>query len=555
MGRGLLLGIGWGVMVAGLAGTALSLIYSNDNAAPSVATAVDAPQQVEPAPEAEEAVETTAVDAASGQERVTEPEATPEPEPEPEATPAVSHAPTVGTVQAPSQGVDVPEENADGVSVPDADATDISTPTPASPQMAQSDVQPDRADAASVEAPDVMIPDDAGNDQATGETGVEAGAMASTDTPVTTASNAAQQDAPPTKTRPEMQTGSAAMTTPPMQGGPDAGDAAQITLQEGANAPDVQEAAIPNARQPAQTDSPQFDANLTEVPTAPAPPSESEPATPAPKPAGQFDSARVPVPKMANLAPNVKTNRLPTIGATSDAPGAAVEEVMPQTDARALAAYAMAFENPDAKPMFSVILIDEPENPVSNDVLSHLPFALTFAIDAARDDANHVAARYRAAGFEVLMLTNLPFGASATDIEVAFGAYSRAIPEAIGVLDLGANGFLRGPSTATQIAGIMSEHGFGLITPSKGLNSAQKAAMREGVPAVLLFRELDADGEKPAVIRRYLDRAAFRAAQEGSVIMLGHTRPETIEALVTWALEDRAASVAIAPASAVMLAQ
>jgi polysaccharide deacetylase 2 family uncharacterized protein YibQ len=153
------------------------------------------------------------------------------------------------------------------------------------------------------------------------------------------------------------------------------------------------------------------------------------------------------------------------------------------------------------------------------------------------------------------MLTNLPSGASAADIEVDFGAYTRAIPEAIGVLDLGGNGFLRGPSTATQIAGIMSEHGFGLVTPSKGLNSAQKAASREGVPAALLFRELDEDGENPSVIRRYLDRAAFRAAQEGSVIMLGHTRPDTIEALVLWALEDRAASVALAPVSVVLTAQ
>ncbi|WP_456387414.1 divergent polysaccharide deacetylase family protein [Profundibacter sp.] len=533
MGRGLLLGIGWGVLVAGLAGAALSLVSGNKNTAPTV--------------------EMAAGDAASGQKIVREAEV------EADVSVAPTVAPTVGTAQAPPQGVQTQDEAADRVRVPNADNTDISTQVPAAPQVAHSDEQPDNADAVSIKAPDVMIPQAAGDDQGASENEAGGGAMVSTDAPVITGSNAAQQNAPQPETQPEIQTDSAAMTAPPMQDGPDAGGAPQTALQEGANTPDVQEAPTPDARQPVQPDSPQLDAKLSEVPAPPAMSQEAEAESKTGKPesntTGQFDTARVPVPKMTNLAPNVKTNRLPTIGGTPEVAGAADGATTPKTDARALAAYAMAFENPDAKPLFSVVLIDDPQSPVSNDVLSHLPFALSFAIDAARDDAHSVAARYRAAGFEVLMLTNLPFGASATDIEVAFGAYSRAIPEAIGVLDLGANGFLRGPSTATQIAGIMSEHGYGLITPSKGLNSAQKAALREGVPAVLLFRELDVDGEKPSVIRRYLDRAAFRAAQEGSVIMLGHTRSETIEALVTWALEDRAANVAIAPVSAVMLAQ
>lgn len=148
------------------------------------------------------------------------------------------------------------------------------------------------------------------------------------------------------------------------------------------------------------------------------------------------------------------------------------------------------------------------------------------------------------------MLTNLPDGAKASDVEVAFEAYSRALPKAVAVLDRGAT-----PKVARQLAGIMADRGFGLITLSKGLNSTQKAAIREGVPAALVFRELDAKGETVAQIRRYLDRAAFRAVQEGSVIMLGQTSPETIEALVQWALQDRAARLAIAPVSAILIGQ
>ncbi|MFC6759564.1 divergent polysaccharide deacetylase family protein [Sulfitobacter porphyrae] len=53
------------------------------------------------------------------------------------------------------------------------------------------------------------------------------------------------------------------------------------------------------------------------------------------------------------------------------------------------------------------------------------------------------------------------------------------------------------------------------------------------------------------MIRRFLDQAAFKAGQEGAVIMLG-LRPDTISALLLWGLQDRANSVALVPVSAVL---
>lgn len=243
--------------------------------------------------------------------------------------------------------------------------------------------------------------------------------------------------------------------------------------------------------------------------------------------------------------------RLPTIGGPAE-PEADTADIDGQPEAEetakgALDTFAMSFENPDAKPMLSVILIEDPKAPVSDEALAHMPFPLSFAIDATRDDASEAAARYRDAGYEVLLLTNLPKGASASDVAVAFEAYMNAIPEAVAVLDRDATS-----AEVRLIAGILADHGFGLVTPSKGLNSAQKTAQRNGVPAALVFRELDAANEEVPAIRQYLDRAAFRATQEGSVILLGHTGSETIEALVLWALEGRAASVSIAPVSAVL---
>ena len=48
----------------------------------------------------------------------------------------------------------------------------------------------------------------------------------------------------------------------------------------------------------------------------------------------------------------------------------------------------------------------------------------------------------------------------------------------------------------------------------------------DGVAAATLFRDFDKDGQDARVIRRFLDQAAFRARQDGSVVMLGRVRAE-----------------------------
>ena len=81
----------------------------------------------------------------------------------------------------------------------------------------------------------------------------------------------------------------------------------------------------------------------------------------------------------------------------------------------------------------------------------------------------------------------------------------------------------------------------------------QKLAARKGVPSAVVFRDFDGAGQTPDTIRRFLDQAAFRADQEGVVIMLGRVRPETISALLVWGLQDRASRVALSPLSAALL--
>jgi polysaccharide deacetylase 2 family uncharacterized protein YibQ len=63
---------------------------------------------------------------------------------------------------------------------------------------------------------------------------------------------------------------------------------------------------------------------------------------------------------------------------------------------------------------------------------------------------------------------------------------------------------------------------------------------------------LDAEGESIPKMRNYLDRAAFKAAQEGRVLVIGRAQADTVAAILEWTVEGRAASVMLAPVSAVL---
>ena len=182
-----------------------------------------------------------------------------------------------------------------------------------------------------------------------------------------------------------------------------------------------------------------------------------------------------------------------------------------------------------------------------------LPLPVTIALDPTDPEAAARAAAYRAAGKEVAMLASgLPAGAEASDVLVTFEAHALALPEAVAVVDLPEGGFQNDRPLATAVVPVLKDQGRGLLTFDRGLNAADQTARREGVPAATVFRILDAADESVPVIRRYLDRAAFKAAQDGQVAVLGTASPDTIAALLEWTVEGRAGSVALAPLTAVL---
>ncbi|SFD99508.1 polysaccharide deacteylase family 2 protein [Roseivivax sediminis] len=230
-----------------------------------------------------------------------------------------------------------------------------------------------------------------------------------------------------------------------------------------------------------------------------------------------------------------------------NAPEAEAEESGPPIERYA----APAVEAGD-RPRMSVILIDDAGGPLGPQAVGAFPFPVSFAVDPALPDASERMAAYREKGFEVLALAGVPEGAAASDVEVALEAAFSALPQSVGVLEAPGSMLQGWRAVSDQLTEVLNDTGHGLVMLPNGLNTAQQLAARAGVPSGTVFRDFDGDGQDPTVQRRFLDQAAFRARQDGPVIMLGRLRADTLSALLLWSLQDRASQVALVPVSQIL---
>ena len=252
-------------------------------------------------------------------------------------------------------------------------------------------------------------------------------------------------------------------------------------------------------------------------------------------------------------------------GVVINRPGAAevdeesTEVVAPDApvDTRPVVANSVPVEVADGKPLMGIVLIDDGSTVITGDAglaaLRSFPYPLSFAVDTSLPDLSERIATYREAGFEVLAMVDLPEGAQPSDAETTFAATLDRIDGVVGVLEGTESGFQGSRAVADQVTDILQLSGLGLVTQDKGLNTMPKLARKDGVPADPVFRDFDSKGQTARVIRRFLDQAAFKAGQEGAVIMLGRLRPDTVSALLLWGLQDRANDVALVPISQVLL--
>ena len=187
--------------------------------------------------------------------------------------------------------------------------------------------------------------------------------------------------------------------------------------------------------------------------------------------------------------------------------------------------------------------------------ISRLPFPVSFIVDGGQADALDIIATYKAAGFEVLLQPTLPENATPIDAEVNFQVQSHLFENTVAAFLPVSSGFQSDSPLATQISQILLEQGHGVLAEQSGLNTGYKTALKTGVFAGVVFRDLNGKGANDKIIQRFLDNAAFKAGQQKGVILVGDAIPETLQALIEWSLGSRAKSVALAPVSTVLLGQ
>jgi polysaccharide deacetylase 2 family uncharacterized protein YibQ len=309
--------------------------------------------------------------------------------------------------------------------------------------------------------------------------------------------------------------------------------------------------------------------------TEPVPTTESQPAPEtAPKPEVApsnippvivFDPPRAPQaignapkPGFGNNVPGVKINRLPKIGdpapeAEAGAAAAEAEALPDPATLPAVARYAAPFENDAGLPTLSVVLLDIGETAGGLDAatLATIAFPVTIAIDPLSPGAAERAATYRNAGLEVAILAaTLPDAGTASDLEVTYQSFLTTMPEAVAVVGTPDGPVQTNRLLAKHLVALLKSDGHGIVTYDRGLNPARQLANSDGVAHAEIYRAIDGGGETAATIRRYLDRAAFEAAQKGQAVVVAQSLPETVTALFAWSTEPGKGAV-LAPVSAI----
>jgi uncharacterized protein len=135
-----------------------------------------------------------------------------------------------------------------------------------------------------------------------------------------------------------------------------------------------------------------------------------------------------------------------------------VAETAPTLGVTPLELFRRDFDNPDAKPMFAIILIDDGSPDLDRGNLAALPFPVSFAVDPMAPNSAEASRIYRDAGQEVVMLASgIPEGATAGDLEQTFQALDMALPEAVAVIDRMEGGFQENLDQAGQVLSPMTK--------------------------------------------------------------------------------------------------
>lgn len=511
------------------------------------------------------------LEAAPAEEQVETVKADPvaEPEPAPEPEPVVEPEPTAAPEPEPEAVAEAPAEDVEPAAEAESTVGTVAAAPPAESTTAEvtPEATPESTAEVAVEPAAVAEPAEAPLAEATeipAETApaAEAAAVAETE-PAPLAEPIVDPVAPapaepvaaePVESAPAPEADPATAPEPEVEPAPEIEPAIDSA---------VKPEPVPEPEPEIAAEEPKSDASLMPGTRSKPLPGTEEPATPAvtaeaaPATAAAESSTLQPSPGLDVAPEGIVTGRLPKIG---DAPEPEAEAEVAAEGAEAAPAtvqpivdYAAPFDNPGAKPVLSVVLIDTGSADLDRAALAALPFPVSFALDPMDPATPARAAIYRAAGREVVMLaTGIAYGAQASDVEVAFQSMAQGLPEAVAVMDLATPTFQNQRPLASIVVPVVASQGRGILTWDQGLNAADQVARREDVPAAVIFRDIASSGTDGGAVRRLLDRAVFKAGQEGRAVVAGDATAETVAALLEWSVEGRAATIALGPLTAAM---
>jgi len=220
----------------------------------------------------------------------------------------------------------------------------------------------------------------------------------------------------------------------------------------------------------------------------------------------------------------------------------------------AIDAFAVPPVPTDNQPLMAVVLVDNGNMRLDPDILGSLPFTVTIAVPAKNDVHNALMRYYRDEGFEVALLIDLPEGSNATEVTEILDKAISTVSEATTILERTPGTLQNSREITTALADRLALSGHGLVLYDTGVNPALERAKSVAVPVKTIYRNLDQDNGNERAMRRFLDGAAFRAQQEGSVIITASPSPSVISALTFWSLQERSSSVIKTSLSQALLA-
>ena len=228
----------------------------------------------------------------------------------------------------------------------------------------------------------------------------------------------------------------------------------------------------------------------------------------------------------------------------------------PAAYAKAIDLYARDNISDGGKPKLSIVLLTGELNAIDPSLLQVLRIPITFAVDPVNPSADTLLRSLRELEQEAVIIADLPPEAVVQDVDAALNALINLLPQTIGVIERQAGALQQSRDVMSHVPEVLNRTGHGLVVYEKGLKTLAKEAGKAGTPVATIYRDLDGADQNEGTIHRILDWAAFRAANSPSesIVVLARLRPETMSAIITWSLQDRAQKTAVVPVSQLMKA-